>query len=147
MSNLPDFEGLAIFAKVVQTHSFVGAAEELRLSKATVSKAVSRLEKKFGTRLFNRTARRLAVTEAGRQLYDRAAHILLEGEAAESEVIAQSALRAATYGLQPHFLSACSASHLFCLNFWSFIRTSASTSISAMPMSIWSAKGMMRLFG
>ena len=91
MSNLPDFEGLAIFAKVVQTRSFVGAAEELRLSKATVSKAVSRLEQKFGTRLFNRTARRLAVTEAGRQLYERAAHILLEGETAESEVIAESA--------------------------------------------------------
>ena len=30
VSNLPDFEGLAIFAKVVQTRSFVGAAEELR---------------------------------------------------------------------------------------------------------------------
>jgi DNA-binding transcriptional LysR family regulator len=89
---LPDFEGLAIFAKVVQTRSFVGAADELRLSKATVSKAVSRIEKKFGTRLFNRTARRLAVTEAGRQLYDRAAHILTEGEAAENEGIAQSAV-------------------------------------------------------
>src|ERR1700686_1893092 len=70
--------------------SFMGAASELRLSKATVSKAVSRIEKKFGTRLFNRTARRLAVTEAGRQLYDRAAHILAEGEAAENEVIAHS---------------------------------------------------------
>lgn len=91
MSKLPDFEGLAIFAKVVQTRSFVGAADELRLSKATVSKAVSRIEKKFGTRLFNRTARRLAVTEAGRQLYERAAHILAEGETAEDEVIAQSA--------------------------------------------------------
>jgi DNA-binding transcriptional LysR family regulator len=91
VSNLPDFEGLAIFAKVVQARSFVGAADELRLSKATVSKAISRLEKKFGTRLFNRTARRLAVTEAGRQLFDRAAHILAEGEIAESEVIAQSA--------------------------------------------------------
>ena len=92
MPNLPDFEGLAIFAKVVQMHSFVGAAEELRLSKATVSKAVSRLERKFGTRLFNRTARRLAVTEVGRQLYERAAHILAEGQAAEDEVIAQSAV-------------------------------------------------------
>jgi DNA-binding transcriptional LysR family regulator len=48
------------------------------------------MEKKFGTRLFNRTARRLAVTEAGRQLYDRAAHILADGEAAENEVIAIS---------------------------------------------------------
>jgi DNA-binding transcriptional LysR family regulator len=92
VSKLPDLEGLAIFAKVVQTRSFVGAADELRLSKATVSKAISRIEKKFGTRLFNRTARRFAVTEAGRQLYERAAHILAEGEAAEDEVIAQSAV-------------------------------------------------------
>jgi DNA-binding transcriptional LysR family regulator len=92
VSKLPDFEGLAIFAKVVQTRSFVGAGGELRLSKATVSKAVTRIEKKFGTRLFNRTALRLAVTEAGRQLYARAAHILAEGEAAENEVIAHSAV-------------------------------------------------------
>jgi DNA-binding transcriptional LysR family regulator len=91
VSKLPDFEGLAIFAKVVQTRSFLGAANELRLSKATVSKAVSRIEKKYGTRLFNRTTRRLAVTEAGRELYDRASHILAEGEAAESDVIARSA--------------------------------------------------------
>jgi len=91
VSKLPDFEGLAIFAKVVQMHSFVGAATELRLSKATVSKAVGRIERKLGTRLFNRAARRLAVTEAGRQLYDRAAHILAEGEAAEDDGMAQSA--------------------------------------------------------
>jgi DNA-binding transcriptional LysR family regulator len=78
-------ECLAIFAKVVQMHSFVGAATDLRLSKATVSKAVSRIERKLGTRLFNRAARRLALTESGRQLYDRAARVLAEAEAAEDD--------------------------------------------------------------
>jgi len=91
MSNLPDFEGLAIFAKVLQMQSFARAALELQMSKATVSKAVGRVEAKFGARLFNRTSRRLSLTEAGKQLAERAAHILAEGELAESEGVANAA--------------------------------------------------------
>lgn len=72
-----------MFAAVVEHKSFTDAAKALSVSKATVSKAVTRLEQHLDTSLFNRTSRRLALTESGRRLADHATRILGEGVAAE----------------------------------------------------------------
>ncbi|WP_233807903.1 LysR family transcriptional regulator [Paraburkholderia sp. HP33-1] len=83
MSKLPDFEGFAMFAKVAEEGSFAAAAATMGVSVATVSRAVTRLEERLGGRLFNRTSRRLALTDYGHTLFERAATIYADAEEAE----------------------------------------------------------------
>lgn len=81
--SLPDFEAWSIFACVVEHRSFTGAANALGVSKATISKAVTRLEMQVGAPLFHRSTRRLSLTESGGKLVEHARAILAEGQAAE----------------------------------------------------------------
>ena len=83
MSKLPDFEGIAMFAKVAEERSFAAAARAMGVSVATVSRAVTRLEDRFGGRLFNRTSRRLALTDYGRRLAEQALRIYSEAKEVE----------------------------------------------------------------
>jgi DNA-binding transcriptional LysR family regulator len=76
---------------IAELRAVSAAAADLGLSPPTISKALARLEHRLGCRLFNRTSRRLVLTEAGEQLAQRAARLLADGEAAESALLEHSA--------------------------------------------------------
>lgn len=69
---------LETFLAVVARGSFSRAAEDLGLSQPTISGRIQRLEAVLGLPLFNRTTRRVVVTEAGERLRQRAEHTLVE---------------------------------------------------------------------
>ena len=77
------FDGIAIFVRVAQSPSFTNAARQLGLSASGVSRAIARLESRLGTRLVDRTTRRLSLTAEGSAYFERCRQILAELEAAE----------------------------------------------------------------
>jgi DNA-binding transcriptional LysR family regulator len=77
---------LVTFARVVQSGSFVAGAERLKLSPSVASKHISKLEKRLGARLLNRSTRKLSLTEAGTAFYEHAARILDELDQSEHAV-------------------------------------------------------------
>ena len=73
---------LAIFVRIVEEGSLARAAARLRRSPPAVTRALAALEDRLGVRLVDRTTRRLAPTEAGRALYDKARGLTADYEAA-----------------------------------------------------------------
>jgi DNA-binding transcriptional LysR family regulator len=71
---------------VVEAGSFVGAMETTQLSKPAVSRHVAELEAHLGTRLLQRTTRRLSLTSEGQTYYQRCKEVLLAVQEAEAEV-------------------------------------------------------------
>jgi DNA-binding transcriptional LysR family regulator len=63
--------GIEVLVAAVEAGSFVRAAESLGLTQSGVSRAVARLEHRVGVRLFDRTARAIALTEEGRRFYQQ----------------------------------------------------------------------------
>lgn len=63
--------GVSVLAAVIEGGSFARAADALGLTTSGVSRAVSRLEGRIGTRLLDRTTRSVALTDEGRRFYER----------------------------------------------------------------------------
>ncbi|MES2938907.1 MAG: LysR family transcriptional regulator [Pseudomonadota bacterium] len=68
-----DTAQLKAFVEVVRQGSFAAAARRLELDPSTVTRAIAGLEATLQIRLFNRTTRRLALTEAGGAFFEQAA--------------------------------------------------------------------------
>lgn len=82
-----------VFVRVVELCGFSPAARALRLSPSAVSKLIARLEARLGTRLFNRSTRKLALTAEGNIFYERCVRILADVDSAEHEAAAGAAPR------------------------------------------------------
>ncbi len=76
---------MEVFVRVVGLGGFSAAAREFRLTPSGVSKLVSRLEARLGSRLMNRSTRKLQLTPEGEAFFQRATRILSDLEDAERE--------------------------------------------------------------
>ncbi|MET0292489.1 MAG: LysR family transcriptional regulator [Steroidobacteraceae bacterium] len=77
-------DDMAVFAKVVEANGFTAASRVLSVPKVTVSRAVARLERSVGTRLLERTTRRIALTTQGRAILAHCQQVLLAMESARA---------------------------------------------------------------
>lgn len=83
-------QAMKTFTAVVEAGSFVGAMDATALSKPAVSRQVSDLEAHLGTRLLQRTTRRLSLTSEGQAYYQRCKEVLQAVQEAEAEVSASA---------------------------------------------------------
>jgi LysR family transcriptional regulator for bpeEF and oprC len=80
------FEAMQVFVRVIEKGSFSAVAKERGIGQPAVSKQISALEDELGTELIHRTSRSIALTDAGRDFYESAVHILEDFESATSRI-------------------------------------------------------------
>lgn len=90
MSELSALHDVVLFVEVARTSSFSAAGRNLGVSGATLSRRIAAMEQRFGVRLFERTTRRVELTDAGRRYFERCGHLADEARLAE-EVLRDAA--------------------------------------------------------
>src|SRR5690349_7380638 len=89
---------MRVFCLVAELKSFATAAQRLRISPAMASKHVMQLEKRLGTRLLNRTSRRVSLSESGSLYFEQARQMLdsldeVEAAVSKATVVPRGTLR------------------------------------------------------
>ena len=84
------FNEYRMFVRIIETGSLSATAREMRLAPAQVSRRLAHMESRLGARLIERTTRRIALTDVGRQFYDRIRPILENMSDAEAAVSGRS---------------------------------------------------------
>src|SRR5690606_38529833 len=77
---------MGLFVEVARAKSFRRAAETLNMPSSTLSRRIHILEQAIGLRLFNRTTRRIELTEAGRIYFERSKRIVDEARLAHEQL-------------------------------------------------------------
>jgi DNA-binding transcriptional LysR family regulator len=80
------FNELNAFIAVVEAGGFSAAARTTGDSQSAISKAIGALEKRLGVMLFNRSTRRVTLTDQGRRYYDRTKPLIEEMDDADGEL-------------------------------------------------------------
>ena len=77
---------LRVFQAVAQTRSFTRAAEVVHLTQPGISKHIKQMEEYFGTPLFDRLGKKVALTQAGEILFAATKEVMASVEAAEQKI-------------------------------------------------------------
>jgi DNA-binding transcriptional LysR family regulator len=85
---------MRVFARVVEQGSFARAAQAMDMSNTVVTRNIADLEAHLGTRLLNRTTRKLSLTETGKQYLERVRQILADID--DADAVASSSSRKAS---------------------------------------------------
>ncbi|MBA8878141.1 LysR family transcriptional regulator [Phyllobacterium myrsinacearum] len=81
---MDNLNGLFAFVRTAETLSFVAAGRSLGVSASAVGKTIARLEQRLDIRLFQRSTRRISLTEEGQLFYERCRRIVDDLDDAES---------------------------------------------------------------
>lgn len=90
MSDDANLQHMALFVEVARARNFTRASAKLGVPTPTTSRAIAAMERRFGVRLFDRTTRKVELTDAGQRYFDRCAPLVDAARLAD-EVLREAA--------------------------------------------------------